>query len=46
MLKLGDKPEVLSVNEVKETILATPAISGGAVFLRSDKYLYCIGEKK
>ncbi len=46
VIKLGDKPEVLAVNSVGETILATPAISGGAIFLRSDKHLYCIGAKK
>ena len=46
VIKLGDKPEVLAVNTVGETVLATPAIAGGAIFLRSDKHLYCIGEKK
>jgi len=46
VLKLGDKPEVLAVNELGDTILATPAIAAGAIFLRSDKYLYCIGGKK
>jgi hypothetical protein len=24
----------------------TPAISGGQLFLRSDKHLYCVGTKK
>lgn len=46
VIKLGDKPEVLAVNSVGETVLATPAISGGAIYLRSDKHLYCIGTKK
>jgi outer membrane protein assembly factor BamB len=46
VIKLGDKPEVLAVNRVGETILATPAISGGAIFLRSDKHLYCVGKPK
>jgi hypothetical protein len=45
VVKLGEKPEILAVNKVGETVLATPAISGGAIFLRSDKYLYCIGKK-
>jgi outer membrane protein assembly factor BamB len=45
VIKLDDKHEVLAVNRVGETILATPAIADGAIFLRSDKYLYCIGKK-
>ena len=46
VVQLGDKPTVLATNEVGETILGSPAISGGAIFLRSDKHLYCIAEKK
>jgi outer membrane protein assembly factor BamB len=42
----GDKPKVLAVNDLKETILATPAAANGALFLRSDRHLYCIAEKK
>jgi outer membrane protein assembly factor BamB len=46
ILQLGDKPKLLAVNKIPDTILATPAISGGAIYLRSDGYLYCIGAKK
>lgn len=46
VIKLGDKPELLSSNDMGETILATPALSGGALFIRSDQHLWCIGEKK
>jgi len=46
VIQLGDEPKVLATNKIDDTILATPAISGGAIYLRSDKYLYCIGEKK
>jgi outer membrane protein assembly factor BamB len=46
VIKLGDKPEVLATNDVGATILATPAIAGGALYLRSDGHLYCIGSKK
>src|SRR5208283_6234325 len=46
VVQLGDKPEVLATNALDETILASPAISGGAIFLRSDKHLWCIAEKK
>jgi len=46
VLKLGDPPEVLAVNELRDTIMASPVASGGALYLRSDRYLYCIAEKK
>jgi outer membrane protein assembly factor BamB len=46
VIQLGDQPKVLANNKIDDTILATPAIAGGAIYLRSDKYLYCIGEKK
>jgi len=38
----GDKPEILGRSNLKDTILATPAIADGAIFIRSDKFLYCI----
>jgi outer membrane protein assembly factor BamB len=40
----GPRPRVLGTNPLGEPILATPAISGGALFLRSDRHLYCIQE--
>ncbi len=46
VIQVGDQPKVLATNKLDDTILATPAIAGGAIYLRSDKYLYCIGEKK
>lgn len=42
----GDKPNVLSTNPLGEKISATPAFADGAIFLRSDQHLFCIGEKK
>ena len=46
VFSLGDKPELLSKNELDDTFLATPAIVDGAIYLRSDGFLYCIGAKK
>jgi outer membrane protein assembly factor BamB len=46
VVQLGEQPKVLATNALDDTILATPAISGGAIFMRSDGYLYCIGAKK
>jgi outer membrane protein assembly factor BamB len=50
---LGDRPKVLASNALyagkgvddRDRILATPALAGGAIFLRSDRSLYCIGAK-
>jgi outer membrane protein assembly factor BamB len=46
VVQLGDKPKVLARNDLGDTIDATPAIANGCIYLRSDKYLYCIGSKK
>ena len=39
-----DKLALLAMNDLGEPSNATPAISGGQIFLRTDKHLYCIGE--
>ncbi len=43
VVQAGDRPKVLATNTLDEAILATPALADGAIFLRSDKHLYCIG---
>src|SRR5206468_4104143 len=42
VVKPSEGPKVVATNELKETILATPAVAGGAIYLRSDKHLFCI----
>ena len=39
-----EKLEVLAMNDLGEPSHATPAISDGQIFLRTDKRLYCIAE--
>ncbi len=46
VIALGDQPKILATNKLDDTILATPAIAGGAIYLRSDGFLYCIDGKK
>ena len=46
VVEVGAEPKVLSVNPLGETMLATPALANGAIFLRSDQHLYCIEDKK
>ena len=43
-VKPGQKFEVLGKNEVPGRTLATPAFSGGAMYLRTDEYLYKFAE--
>jgi outer membrane protein assembly factor BamB len=46
IIELGDKPKIVARNDLDDKIQATPAVANGCIYLRSDKYLYCIGEKK
>jgi outer membrane protein assembly factor BamB len=43
VVKAGPKFELVARNELGEKTYASPAISGGQIFLRSFKHLYCIG---
>jgi outer membrane protein assembly factor BamB len=45
VVQLGDKPKLLARNDLDDTILCTPAVANGCIYLRSDKYLYCIGPR-
>jgi outer membrane protein assembly factor BamB len=42
VLKAGDKLEVLATNQLEGPIDASPALVGKQLFLRSEKFLYCI----
>ena len=43
VLRSGREFEMLAENEMGEPIVASPAISGGQIFLRGEKHLFCIG---
>jgi outer membrane protein assembly factor BamB len=45
VIKAGPKHEVLATNAVGEPVYASPAISDGMIFIRSEKHLFCIGAK-
>ena len=46
VLRMGETFEVLATNTMKDQMfIASPAISNGEIFLRSQKYLYCISGK-
>ncbi len=45
VLRMGEKYEVLATNSLPdEVFIATPAIAGGEIYLRSKKRIYCIHE--
>lgn len=46
VFKSGAEAELLGTSELAEECLATPAIANGALFIRTDKQLWCIGAKK
>ena len=45
VLRAGDKLEILATNEIGEEGRASAAASGGRIYLRGNKNLYCIGTK-
>jgi len=45
VVKAGSEFVQLAQNEIGEKCFASPAISGGEIFLRSEKHLFCIGCK-
>jgi len=44
VLKVGDTADLLSVNKLADTIDASPVLIGKQLFLRGEKFLYCIEE--
>jgi outer membrane protein assembly factor BamB len=44
VLTHGDIPRIIAVNQVDDTISASAAIAGRELFLRGEKFLYCIAE--
>lgn len=45
VLKAGREPQVLARNQLDDRIVASPAISGGQIFIRTDGFLFCVGKK-
>ena len=45
VLALGPKPEILAVNEMQDRVYATPAISGGVLYVRTHSSLFAFGKK-
>ena len=45
VVKAGPRFEVLAENDVDDYTLSSPAISEGQIFIRTTKFLYCIGKR-
>jgi outer membrane protein assembly factor BamB len=46
VVKTGPKFELLAVNDMGHVCMATPAISGGSLFVRSQHFLFALGRKQ
>ncbi|MFZ0281301.1 MAG: PQQ-binding-like beta-propeller repeat protein [Bacteroidales bacterium] len=44
VVRAGREPHILARNNLGERLIASPAISRGHIFLRSDENLFCIGK--
>jgi outer membrane protein assembly factor BamB len=44
VVKAGSTFEELASNDLGESLIASPAIAHGHIFLRTEKHLYCIGK--
>ena len=45
VVKAGPEFELLAANPLDDYVMATPAISNGALFVRSQHFLWCLGKK-
>ena len=45
VVKAGPTFELVAENEVDDYVLSSPAISDGQIFIRTTKFLYCIGPR-
>ena len=46
VLSASPRYEKLAENQLPDTTLASPAISGGQIFIRGRQALYCLGDKQ
>lgn len=44
LIATGPKHELLKTNSVGEPVYASPAVSGGRIYIRGDRHLFCIGQ--
>ncbi len=45
VVRAGREWELIQLNDLGEELFATPALSGGQIFVRSGEALYCFGNR-
>jgi outer membrane protein assembly factor BamB len=45
VVRSGRQPAVIARNDIGARLIASPAVSNGQIFLRSDGRLFCVGKK-
>ena len=45
VFEAGTEFKILAENDLADYTLSSPAVSDGQIFLRTTKYLYCIGRR-
>jgi hypothetical protein len=46
VVRAGPTFELLAENDLGDYTLSSPAISGGQIFIRTDAFLYAIGQRR
>ena len=46
VVRAGEKLELLASNDLGDPSSASPAVAGGRIYLRGQRYLWCIGAKE
>ena len=46
VMSTDETPKMIALNQLNDRFSATPALVGKEIFLRGERYLYCIGEKE
>ena len=44
-MKAGESPKLLTIHEMGEPLMASPALSDGVMYLRGDKHLFAVGKQ-
>lgn len=45
VIRPGAKLDIVATNELDDASSASPAVSGGKLFIKGEKFLYCVGKK-
>jgi hypothetical protein len=46
VFRAGDRLEVIARNDLKERIMASPAVVDGKIYIRTERHLYAFGAEE